>query len=133
MTTITETAPPPVIELDDVTIRFAGDSGDGIQLTGQQFTVTTNLVSFFELVNTRFRTAKQEQNAENDSLIGALPERWNHLVGYNPPRTDAALVHYTLGGPYFSAYEDCEYADDWRRECDAMLIASAGVSGGKKP
>ncbi|NDD27558.1 MAG: 2-oxoacid:acceptor oxidoreductase subunit alpha [Proteobacteria bacterium] len=41
MTTITETAPPPVIELDDVTIRFAGDSGDGIQLTGQQFTVTT--------------------------------------------------------------------------------------------
>jgi hypothetical protein len=69
----------------------------------------------------------------DDALIGALPERWNHLVGYNPPRTDAALVHYTLGGPYFSAYEDCEYADDWRRECDAMLIASAGVSGGKKP
>src|SRR3712207_6998388 len=28
--------------------------------------------------------------------IGALPERWNHLVGYNAPRADAALVHYTL-------------------------------------
>ena len=66
-------------------------------------------------------------------IYGAGRMTKNHLVGYNPPRTDAALVHYTLGGPYFSAYEDCEYADDWRRECDAMLIASAGVSGGKKP
>jgi 2-oxoglutarate/2-oxoacid ferredoxin oxidoreductase subunit alpha len=35
-----ETAPePPMVqELDRVTIRFAGDSGDGMQLTGTQFT-----------------------------------------------------------------------------------------------
>ncbi len=39
----------------------------------QQFTRTTNLASLFEMVNTQFRTAKREQNAENDSLIGALP------------------------------------------------------------
>ena len=30
--------------LDEVTIRFAGDSGDGMQLTGMQFTSTTALV-----------------------------------------------------------------------------------------
>src|SRR5258706_13965092 len=30
--------------LDDVTIRFAGDSGDGMQLTGTQFTNTTALL-----------------------------------------------------------------------------------------
>ena len=30
-----------VEELDRVTIRFAGDSGDGMQLTGTQFTKTT--------------------------------------------------------------------------------------------
>src|SRR2546427_6649820 len=30
-----------VKELESVTIRFAGDSGDGIQLTGGQFTSTT--------------------------------------------------------------------------------------------
>jgi 2-oxoglutarate ferredoxin oxidoreductase subunit alpha len=30
-----------VIELDQVSIRFAGDSGDGMQLTGDQFTSTT--------------------------------------------------------------------------------------------
>ena len=31
-------------KLDDVTIRFAGDSGDGMQLTGSQFTSTTALL-----------------------------------------------------------------------------------------
>ncbi len=39
MTTTIE-RPPDVIELDRVTIRFAGDSGDGMQLTGTQFTRT---------------------------------------------------------------------------------------------
>ncbi len=32
------------IGLNDVTVRFAGDSGDGMQLTGSQFTNTTALV-----------------------------------------------------------------------------------------
>ena len=30
-------------ELDDVVVRFAGDSGDGVQITGGQFTITTAL------------------------------------------------------------------------------------------
>jgi 2-oxoglutarate ferredoxin oxidoreductase subunit alpha len=36
--TITEAKPVTERELDRVTIRFAGDSGDGMQLTGTQFT-----------------------------------------------------------------------------------------------
>ena len=56
-----------------------------------------------------------------DDHIGALPDRWNHLVGYNPPRKDAALVHYTLGGPYFDEYRNCEYSAEWFAERDAML------------
>ena len=32
------------LELTDVTVRFAGDSGDGMQLTGSQFTSTTAIV-----------------------------------------------------------------------------------------
>jgi hypothetical protein len=56
-----------------------------------------------------------------DDLIGALPDRWNHLVGYSPPRQDAALVHYTLGGPYFSEFEKCEYSKEWFAERDSML------------
>ena len=63
----------------------------------------------------------------NDDLIGALPNRWNHLVGYNPPRRDAALVHYTLGGPYFDNYRECEYSKEWFAERDAMLRAVAGA------
>jgi 2-oxoglutarate ferredoxin oxidoreductase subunit alpha len=31
-------------QMHDVVVRFAGDSGDGIQLTGNQFTATTALV-----------------------------------------------------------------------------------------
>ncbi|HEX7345805.1 MAG TPA: 2-oxoacid:acceptor oxidoreductase family protein, partial [Candidatus Limnocylindrales bacterium] len=40
MTTTTDEAPPQIEELERVTIRFAGDSGDGMQLTGTQFTRT---------------------------------------------------------------------------------------------
>jgi hypothetical protein len=57
----------------------------------------------------------------NDDLIGGLPLRWNHLVGYNPPDPDVSLVHYTLGGPYFDEHRDCEYAAEWFRERDHML------------
>ena len=60
---------------------------------------------------------------ESDSLIGELPGRWNHLVGYDSPDQDASLVHFTIGGPYFPAYKDCSYADMWRAERNAMLFA----------
>jgi hypothetical protein len=60
-----------------------------------------------------------------DQLIGALPLQWNHLVAYNTPRQDASLVHYTLGGPYFDKYRDCEYSKEWFAERDAMLHAGA--------
>jgi hypothetical protein len=71
----------------------------------------------------------------DDALIGALPDRWNHLVGYNAPRADAALVHYTLGGPYFADYANCEHASAWRDECAAMLstqrVTTVTASGKK--
>lgn len=33
-----------IVQVDDVTVRFAGDSGDGMQLTGTQFTDTSALM-----------------------------------------------------------------------------------------
>ena len=39
----------------------------------RQFTPTTNLVSFFEQVNTGFRTAPRETNAQTESLVQSLP------------------------------------------------------------
>lgn len=39
----------------------------------EKFATATNLASLFQLVNTQFRTAKRETNAENSSLVSALP------------------------------------------------------------
>jgi uncharacterized protein len=39
----------------------------------RQFTPTTNLISFFDQVNTAFRTTPRETNAQTESLIQALP------------------------------------------------------------
>jgi len=39
----------------------------------EQFTRATNLDSFFGLINKQFRTAKREESAANNALIGALP------------------------------------------------------------
>lgn len=50
----------------------------------------------------------------DDSAIGSLPRQWNHLVGWHEYDPTARLVHYTEGGPWFDAYRDCEYANEWR-------------------
>ncbi len=57
---------------------------------------------------------------EGDQLIGSLPHEWNHLVGFDPPRADASLVHFTIGGPYFDEYRDCEYSAQWLAEREDM-------------
>ena len=47
----------------------------------------------------------------DDGAIGELPLEWNWLVGeynYNPA---AKIVHYTIGGPYFDDYRNCDYAE----------------------
>lgn len=54
--------------------------------------------------------------AGGEADVGALPTRWNHLAGVYPWRDDAALVHFTAGGPYFDDYADCHYADEWRAQ-----------------
>lgn len=56
----------------------------------------------------------------SDDEIGALPLEWNWLVGEYPHNPDARMVHYTIGGPYFSQYRDCDYARDWMQARDQM-------------
>jgi len=60
---------------------------------------------------------------KSDDDIGEIPERWNHLVDYNPPIDNAANLHFTKGGPYFEEYRDCPYADLWRAELADMTSA----------
>jgi len=52
----------------------------------------------------------------DEALIGNLPRRWNHLVGVYEWTPDPGNVHFTVGGPYFQDYENCDYADLWWQE-----------------
>jgi hypothetical protein len=62
-----------------------------------------------------------------DAAIGGLPLEWNWLVGEYPYSANARIAHFTLGGPYFPEYRDCDYADEWRAEFESMRqCASSG-------
>ena len=50
---------------------------------------------------------------ENEELIGKIDEEWNWLVGEYEYNSNAKLVHYTEGGPYFKKYKNCDYAEEW--------------------
>jgi hypothetical protein len=54
-------------------------------------------------------------------------------VGYDAPDPGAKLVHYTIGGPYFEEYRDCEYAAQWFAERDAMLRVSQRAKAAAAP
>ncbi len=64
---------------------------------------------------------------KDDSLIGEIPQRWNHLVDYDEYSEDVALIHYTSGGPYFDEYRDCGYAENWFREKESMIQSQHSV------
>ncbi len=65
---------------------------------------------------------------EDESLIGDIPLSWNFLVGEYAPVdiTDIHNLHYTIGGPYFDAYRQCDYADAWFAERELMMLAKQG-------
>lgn len=61
----------------------------------------------------------------NDDLIGDIPLRWNHLVGYSDiPEDGIAMLHYTEGGPYFDDYKDSAFAEEWFSEREQMLMVA---------
>ncbi len=62
-----------------------------------------------------------------DASIGELPLEWNWLVGEYPHNPTAKIVHYTLGGPYFSEYRGCDYAEEWFEENRRMNFAANRV------
>lgn len=63
----------------------------------------------------------------DDAAIGELPLEWNWLVGEYAHNPAAKIVHFTIGGPYFAAYRDCDYAGEWFAEFESMRqCASSG-------
>jgi lipopolysaccharide biosynthesis glycosyltransferase len=61
----------------------------------------------------------------SDELIGALPLRWNYLVGHTTGEPDPAIVHFTTGVPDMPGYEDVEYANEWRQVARACGYGSS--------
>jgi hypothetical protein len=59
---------------------------------------------------------------ESEELIGELPLEWNWLVGEYEHKEDVKNVHYTEGGPWFTDYRECDYAEDWFRNHDECML-----------
>ncbi len=58
-----------------------------------------------------------------DDQIERIPQEFNYLVGEYKP-TNAKIIHFTNGGPWFKEYENCEYADEWRKEYEEMICVN---------
>lgn len=74
-----------------------------------------------EFVNTATAMELHRFQWLRDDQIGALNVRWNWLVGeYAEPPADVKLVHWTVGGPYFSEYREADFAGEWFAERERM-------------
>lgn len=62
-----------------------------------------------------------------ESDIGDLPREWNHLVGYDAPKS-AKLIHYTQGVPAWPETAPCEHAGLWRTQVEHALRAEPWTS-----
>ena len=57
----------------------------------------------------------------DDNEIAELDSKWNFLVGeYELTEITPAIIHWTLGGPYFDEYGDTDYHELWSAEYDRM-------------
>ncbi len=103
--------------LDQPQTRYAKKNWSSVMLFNNERCraldpATVNSASGLELHQFKWLDAEDE--------IGALPARWNFLVGYDAPCDDIALLHYTTGGPYFEEYRNVAYADVWFKYRNAM-------------
>ena len=53
---------------------------------------------------------------KDDNLIGEIPQKWNILVDYTHPNSEIGLLHYTDGGPFYPATQDCSFNKEWFHE-----------------
>lgn len=63
----------------------------------------------------------------DEGEIGALPPRWNHLVGYSEGAlADQSILHFTEGAPYMAGFERGKWAEVWHAEAASTRDAAAG-------
>jgi hypothetical protein len=64
----------------------------------------------------------------SDAKVKSIPLEWNWLVGEYEPNPNAKILHYTNGGPWFDEYKNCDHADLWFAERDAMMRCAQRVT-----
>jgi lipopolysaccharide biosynthesis glycosyltransferase len=71
-----------------------------------------------ELVNRETGSFLHRFQWLDDADIGAVPETWNWLEGWNekPESGHPNAVHYTRGGPWFDAWRYVDYGSLWLDE-----------------
>jgi len=76
-----------------------------------------------DLVNTETGAFLHQFKWLEDKEIGSLDERWNWLEGWtsNHNSNKPYAVHFTRGGPWFSEWQDVEFAKEWMTERDEYL------------
>ena len=83
----------------------------------------SNLKLDVNLVNSETGSFLHQFKWLQDSEIGSLNERWNWLEGWTSKHNDQKpyAVHYTRGGPWFSEWQDVEFAEEWFKERDLYI------------
>ncbi len=58
-----------------------------------------------------------------DNEIGGFSHEWNWLVDWYEESSaeKPKMLHYTEGGPYFKAYQNCGYASEWLQEYQLLI------------
>ena len=76
-----------------------------------------------DLVNSETGSFLHQFKWLKDSEIGSLDERWNWLEGWTSKHNNQKpyAVHYTRGGPWFSEWQDVEFAEEWIKERDLYI------------
>ena len=83
----------------------------------------SNKILTKELVNKETGAFLHQFKWLKDNEIGSLDERWNWLEGWtsNHNSNKPYAVHFTRGGPWFSEWQDVEFAEEWIKERNEYL------------
>jgi lipopolysaccharide biosynthesis glycosyltransferase len=77
-----------------------------------------------DLINTASGLFLHRFNWLTDDVIGSLPATWNYLEGWHTAAdcSNPTAVHFTRGGPWFDAWRNVEYAEEWLAIADRNQI-----------
>ncbi len=121
---------------DDIAKLFAlADDKYAVMVSKNNIRFEWASVMLFNCEKCHILTPEFIDNPSNDGLhgiqwanqeeIGDLPREWNHLVGYDKPRNDAKLIHYTQGVPCFPETQMSEHREAWIQEFDRVRSATS--------